>query len=887
MKDYKNITFRYLKVQKKKTVLTLIGIILSVALISAIGTMIVSMRDKLIKDTISDGGDYHAIFQRVEADKVNKVRNHTEISNSAVVSPEGDAIISKLNATEKNPEAPAYRYLSVKGYDSDALKMIPIELKEGRLPQSPSEISLEYWVLDYLPDKPKLGDKIKLNLGVRLDKTTGREMSNNSWSTEWSSEEVFRPGADGEFTVVGLIKPRIAVPGGYFANGITFVDSKNLLPDKKYNIYVKLNSLKDVQTRVTRIAGDAGLPPTEAGSVAPSGSSQTVMATNTPQIEFNDRLLRLSAQSLDKSMNEGLTLILGFLIALIMVSTVAVIYNAFNISVLERISQFGLLRGIGASPHQIKAIVLREAAILSAAGIPLGLVTGVYGVKVVLLAVSGFKFEPFIDLPIVVSPLVLIISAGLGALTVYLSAFGPACRAGRISPLEAVRNAGSFKKEKFKIVKGSRLARLLFGIAGDIAFKNLRRNRARFRITVFSMVISITLYIIFGSFVSSLLKIGVIQNQVGDFSLWVNGLDGDGVASVTYSEIKNIPGVQTAFKTMTESVAIMVPEAEVNPRFSQLRSEAVQDKTGDKVLLPNNLLLSYGDAGLAEAKQYLRQGSIDLDALNKENGVLLVETDRVRDEKRKRDVILDVVQLKVGDVIPLRTQGRERNQDFSKTVKVLGILDKGILDNEYNNNGGTLLITTEQVYQNLTGKNSFKRVIINLKPDASREPITHYLDQLKERDPRYQYLDSSEQARRDRNSALAISVFLYGFVAIIALIGSLNIVNTISTSLVLRTKELSVLQAVGITFGGLKKMVSLEGIFYGVIAAFYGGLLGSGLSYLLYRFVIDIREFEWSVPWIHIITAVVGAVIIALLSGYLPLLKLKKGNLMDNIRMEV
>ncbi len=82
-------------------------------------------------------------------------------------------------------------------------------------------------------------------------------------------------------------------------------------------------------------------------------------------------------------------------------------------------------------------------------------------------------------------------------------------------------------------------------------------------------------------------------------------------------------------------------------------------------------------------------------------------------------------------------------------------------------------------------------------------------------------------------------------------------------------------------------MVGLEGIYYGVIAAFYGGMLGMGLSYLLYRFVIQIREFEWTVPWIHIITAVVGAVLIALLSSYWPLRKLNRGNLMDNIRIEV
>jgi len=176
MRNYKDITFRYLKVQRKRTVLTLIGILLSVALISAIGTMIVSMRDKLIRDAVRDNGDYHAIFQGVDADKVIRIKNNTQISNSAVVGKEGDAIVSRISAKESNPEAPAYRFLGVKGYDSDALQLLPLELKEGRLPQNPGEIILDYWVPEYLPDKPKLGDKIKLNLGVRKD-SDGREMA--------------------------------------------------------------------------------------------------------------------------------------------------------------------------------------------------------------------------------------------------------------------------------------------------------------------------------------------------------------------------------------------------------------------------------------------------------------------------------------------------------------------------------------------------------------------------------------------------------------------------------------------------------------------------------------------------------------------------------------
>ncbi|NLI60151.1 MAG: ABC transporter permease, partial [Clostridiales bacterium] len=151
MRSYNEITYRYLKGQKKRTLLTIIGIILSVALITSIGTMVVSAREMMIKNEIKSNGDYHAIFLDISRDKIGNIKNYVGVDNSGVISKIGTAILAEISQDERqqSPEAPPYRYLDIRGYDKAAFDILPITLKEGRLPKNEGEIVLEYWVPDY------------------------------------------------------------------------------------------------------------------------------------------------------------------------------------------------------------------------------------------------------------------------------------------------------------------------------------------------------------------------------------------------------------------------------------------------------------------------------------------------------------------------------------------------------------------------------------------------------------------------------------------------------------------------------------------------------------------------------------------------------------------
>jgi len=256
-------------------------------------------------------------------------------------------------------------------------------------------------------------------------------------------------------------------------------------------------------------------------------------------------------------------------------------------------------------------------------------------------------------------------------------------------------------------------------------------------------------------------------------------------------------------------------------------------------------------------------------------------------------------KLKVGDKILYTSYAldKEGAEPVYKELTVLGVLEKGILNMEYNLNGSINIITTEAVLENLlkTNDETFNaaevgrygtNIYIEMAENGNIEVVRSYLDELEEVVPGFNYIDYAESAKENRVASIIVSIFLYGFVAIITLISSINIINTISTNIILRTKEIAMIKAVGMTQSGIKRMVALESLFYGIYAAIFGGIIGTGLSYILSNILMNIREFQWIIPWKNIITACIGAAIIALLSGVYPLKRINDKIIVESMRTE-
>ncbi len=735
----------------------------------------------------------------------------------------------------------------MEGYDGSSLELLPFNLIEGRFPQTNKEIVIEKWITKYLGEDIKIGDQINLNMGHRRVDESDNEISFD-----------FMQGK--EYNIVGFIQPRIMWSGNLVTHGITGLGEET---QGSFNAYVKLADIKNAQEKLEGIAENIGY--------------------DIQEIEYNDRVLRLSAESTDQLLNNRLWTLVLFIVGIIIISTIAVIYNSFNISVLERVSQFGLLRSIGATPTQIRGIVLREAFSLSVIGIPIGILSGIGSMKIVFYIIGRFNFDAnfFREMEANLSWTVLLISTIIGIITVFLSAIGPARKAAKVSPLEAVRNAGSIKKESFKRVKNSFIVRRLLGIEGEIAYKNLRRNRKRFYITVFSMVISISLYITFSSFSDYMFKAGAIDSTFsGNYSINMN--DQEEFEKV-YWELKGIKDIDRIFKISGVNGEALLEENKISKDLKEEVSYILSDKKDDFIRIHNNNLYTLGDENLELLEEHLEQGS--LEALDKEYGVLVVNNTYVWKEHGSRK-LMEGFHVNTGDTIPFGNYGGEDVE--YKELEVVGVLDQSIIDEGYNINAGLIIITTEDNFKRILGEDSAhnNRMMIEMIENSDPTPIKAYLEEKQEGNPFFNYMDYAQWAEANRMTNVIMSIFLYGFVTLITLISSINIINTISTNIILRTKEISMIKAVGMTQGSIKRMVALESLFYGIFAAIIGGAIGIGLSYGLFGIVTGISDFQWAVPWGNVAIACLGATIVALLSGSYPLKRINEGIIVENMKVD-
>ena len=446
-------------------------------------------------------------------------------------------------AQNKEKAVPKNKFLSVKAYDASAFSMLNVKLLEGRLPQNGAEIVLEKRGAKYMPDV-RVGGQVTLQIGDRKT-ADGQKLSEN----EFSEDEVLAARETKTYTVVGLAERANSYSQNIFYGMTGFEASA----DATQTVYVKLSSQINVRPAMQKIAQDAGI-------------------TGERKLVFNEDVLRYMIQSGSDTLNGTFILLALIIISIITAATVAVIYNAFNISVLERVSQFGLFRCIGATPRQIRGVVIREAMTLAAFGIPIGLVCGTLAISLVFEIFKAISSADMVfgDLRIVLSLWIIVPSALLGLATIYISAAGPARKAARVSPMEAVRNIGEYKKEKIR-KRQSKTGRKLLGVYGFVSWRNLSRNKKRVRITVLSMVISIALYIFVSSFLDlSLMSGAVSPNEYANFQVYTTD---DSDAAFTASEKNDLMQMKDVEQIYT------VREVQYHHRTAGGAAEPGTDKT--------------------------------------------------------------------------------------------------------------------------------------------------------------------------------------------------------------------------------------------------------------------------------------------------------------------
>ncbi|MCY6957303.1 ABC transporter permease [Clostridium brassicae] len=890
MNSYLDVTTKYLKTQKKRTILTIIGVILSVALISALATMIYSYQDYRIDDVKKHSGDYEVSFKNLTKDNIDIIKNHTAFSSVGISKNIGLGKIYTTPKEERKSSTPLHRYLDVKAYDDVTLnKIFKHILLSGRYPKSENEIIVDKSSLRFLGKDIKEGSKITFPFGIRKDRATGEILENNCWS----NDEIFEEKNKSEYTIVGIIDTDTFSSGRSIFQAITFLKSSDIYSsdskEETFQTFMSISSPKNKRDIANQVAKNLKL--------VSNNTSQNDDGENKSKVQFNNELLRLYGQSASMLKNTSFSLTILFIVSIIIVSTIAVIYNAFNISVLERISQFGILRSVGATPKQIRKIVFKEASIISLIGIPIGIISGVATIKLVLSLVGEVFMDKFDPFKVLIYPEVIIISIVLGTITIFLSALGPALLAGKVSALDAVRNSNSYNTSNITKVSKARISKLLFKIEGSLAYKNLTRNRKRFLITVFSLMISIIMFITFNSFMNFI----KIADKI-DAPLYfdANYSSENNINDKEYMDIKNQTGIEKVYKCIKSQFSMPIPKEKMNKNYfdkTQRGSSNDVPSIENYVLSYNSKLFAYDKSILDLSKSHIISGSSDEKLLD-DMGVILVNRNRViSNDGSNKTVVEDFTNYKVGDIIDLpKLVKYDYEKDFDKLLKnaiekkefyklkVIGIVDVEPLGNSTPQDG-IYLITSPKTYKKIIGNLNYRNMEIKLKENANREKITSYFENII-KDKGGCYNDYMKIAENGKKSAFQMSVFVYGFITVITIIGAVNIINTISTSLLIRKREFATLKAIGMSQGQIKKMVFLEGALHGLIAAFLGSIIGTLLSFLLCRTAAGAVAVSWSIPWTSILIATLGALSFTILASILPLRKVNAQNIIENIRAE-
>ena len=485
------------------------------------------------------------------------------------------------------------------------------------------------------------------------------------------------------------------------------------------------------------------------------------------------------------------------------------------------------------------------------------------------------------NLRVVYNPYIIIGSILIVLITIGISAILPAITAAKISPLEAIKNSSNLKIGK---VKDSKIVRFIFKTEGVLAYKNLRRNKKKFRITLFSLIISVVIFISFSGFMKLFIKANQVQSSQMNYDLYLykNGFAED---DKIINELKKVKGIENFSINNEYSIGTNVGENNINKGYKELIEKYfTKENKNDEVVynFSNSLFFFPGDEAISKLK--LKTGKFDKETAIKENGIILRNKSYYEEPGKKGDVSL--TNYKVGDIIDAYEIGYDEKNDkeIIETVKLKVLattedLLPGQLSSSYM---GLDFITYDEVGQKLGFNINKGRMYISTnKEENTRKAIKEIAEKYG-----YTVNDEIEYARKNEQSMMAMKVFVYGFVSVISLVSITNIVNTISTNINLRKREFAIIKSIGVTPSGFNKMIYLESLLYGALSLIYGIPIGMGITILMNKTLGDVINLGMVIPWNAIIISFVGIFIITFIASYIPMKKINKENIIDSIRQE-
>ena len=828
MRHYRTLARKELLAQRVTSMLIFLAIVLSTMMTTVIGQSMGVLSAMRQQQAISIGGNRHANFVQMDRQQVEVLEGDPRLSFVGTYVVLGSM---KLDNT---------LILGLSEFQEDVSAVYPSNsaVKEGRLPEAPMELALPEDVLGYLGSSGKLGDTLTLT----LSKALRHGVVTNSYDFT------------AQFTLVGITESNYMSYAAGTINGIVGPGTAEaLLPEEYFYYNVDI-----------RVADKGTFQETLNDLIAALSVHELDTQYNVPYLDALG--IRYDAEGdFTGQSSEGFSMMLaaGLLVGtLLLLAAGLVIYNILKITVSRRMTQYGVLRAMGADKGQLYFLVTAQVLLICAVGIPIGLLLGTLSAKGILTAATGM-LSPEIFLVRDAGELNRLIEENSGGKGMFLLASAavtlvfalaaalPAARyAARVAPTVAM--AGS----RTKVRRRSRREKKIRSFEAFYAWLNLKRSRGRTAITVLSLVMSITVFITLQGAVGLLDTAGSgVAEHYGDYSITNETA---GFSLEEYQAMEEDPRVAkltamqfTFYEQGTDShpvgIAFSVPlqpaetfqvvglnSAYWDRAFSNLPPEILEKlKAGEGCMVRNPLPLVY------------------------------------EGQEVPRTTIL------AGDTITVAGQ----------ELTVLDTLDGYETYLSVGNNGfinGVQIVVNESLYAALTGKTAYNELLPTLAEGADREEYDAAVEALAGRVPGTLWLSFEDTDRQLEESFAQTRFLAWGLILFVGLIGLLNIINTVYTNIHTRVTEIGMQRAIGMSTGSLFKVFLWEGAYYGMIAAVIGSIAGYICTIFVEAAISDELRLV-ALPVLPMLEAAALAIAACLLATCIPLRRISRLSIVDSI----
>lgn len=942
----KTLTLKNLKLNRKRTIVTIVGIILATALLSALVTLVSSFQYSMIEYQKQKDGDFHVKFSGVKMSELSEFKNNRNIESTFETMGMGFA---KLDGC-KNEDKP---YAYVMATDEAGFEKGCFNLIEGRMAKNEDEIVIPRHLKTNGRIDIKVGDEITLDIGKRYDSNTeGVIWENIAYEHE---AETLTDTVTKQYKVVGIMERPGYGMEDYSAAGYTFVTYSNELAaidngtkseeseaDNTLTVYSRYTqkALRNKDAVTADIIGvDEKLFEKANNSSVEMSAEESdryfkEMENAKYDIYINRYLISYECVFPIDGTFKALFTVAAVVALIIILTSVYCIKNSFNISITEKIRQYGMLASVGATRRQIKSSVKTEAAMLGVVGIPVGTLSGILAslilVKVVNALSAGwlnFALSFHTSLP------ALILAVILSIATIYFSATGSARRAAKVTPLEAIRNTKEIKIKSAKLKTPAIIGRI-WGIGGVISYKNIKRNNKKYRTTVTSIVICSVTFIVISYFMSMAFSVVGMSYAAADYNIGINMSCKKDIDIEKFSKL--LSGIEGAEDYLVGAGYDFDVD---KPKYTKEYGEYCRQLYDDSEDVSQMFLIT-----VLDDKSYDKYAS-DAGIKNAAAGAILVNkcTFDVYNENSSKYVKkeMELYKYKAGDTIECgynvyddassddnAAEGdTESSTDDNNAVEggteISTEDNSGYVDEETINNGvrktvdvtiagvtdkvpigykgysNTLLFMNQKGFESLWGDgkngNEIKPGYASYSAYVVAENADEYQDTFEketEGNPEYSqisfYVSNLDKQMRDEKSLFTLlGVFAYGLIVVIALIGITNIINTLSTGMELRSREFATLRSIGMTDKQFVGMVRLESVFISVKALVIGVPLGILISYLLCVMMNRMDDaIIYEPPYKAIILCIVVVIMLIYVIMKLSMTKLRHNNIIETIKNE-